>query len=212
MPPSIKLALGAVALAGLCAAGACGSPATNAAAGATNATAPAMNAPAINTTLAAPPSDAADAADAQAFLAGLYAHYQTSKNNTFSMFGANAGEVFDPDMIALLKADTKALKGDLGMIDGDWLCDCQDFTSLQATIKVTAATPTTAEAASDYHDTGDPSRPPDHDDFDLVKVNGHWRIHDITVRGQPPLRKSLQDEIASLAAGGQSNRAIDDAP
>ena len=172
---------------------------------------PASNAPATNAVAAA--ADPADAADAKAFLVGLYAHYQTSKNNNFNLFDTNSGEVFDPDMIALLKADTKALKGDLGEIDGDWLCDCQDFTSIVATVNVTAATPATAEATADFHDTVDP-RPSERDSFDLVKVNGAWRIHDMSTPAQPPLRKTLQDEIAGLAHGGAGNsaRAIDDAP
>jgi hypothetical protein len=211
MPPSMKLALGALALAGLCAAAACQAPAPNSAANTTNAAA--TNAPATNAATAAAPSDAADAADAKAFLVGLYAHYQTNKNNNFNMFDTNSSAVFDPDTLALLRADTKALKGDLGEIDGDWLCDCQDFTSIQATVNVTSATPTTAEATADFHDTVDP-RPSERDTFDLVKVNGAWRIHDMSTPGQPPLRKTLQDEIQSLTHGGAGNsaRAIDDAP
>jgi hypothetical protein len=201
----MKFALGALALAGVCAAAACQAPATNSAANATNAAA----SNATNTAVAAP--DPADAAAAKAFLVRLYAHYLTSKNNTFSMFDTNVADVFDPDMIALLKADQKALKGDLGEIDGDWLCDCQDFTSIQATINVTSATPTTAHATSDFHDTVDP-RPSERDTFDLVKVNGAWRIHDMSTPGQPPLRKTLQDEIKSLTSGATSNRAVDDAP
>jgi hypothetical protein len=203
MPPSMKLALGALALAGLCAAGGCQAPASNSA----------TNAPATNAAAAAPAPDPADAADAKAFLVGLYAHYRSNKNNTFNLFDTNSTQVFDADTLALLKADTKALKGDLGAIDGDWLCDCQDFTSIVATVNVTAATPTTAEATSDFHDTVDP-RPSERDTFDLVKVNGAWRIHDMSTPGQPPLRKTLQDEIQNLIHGGAGNsaHAVDDAP
>jgi len=212
MRPSMKLALGALALAGLCAAAGCTAPATNAAANAANtaiSSAPAANA-ATNAVATAP--DPADAADAKAFLVGLYAHYQSSKNNNFQPFDANVRDVFDPDMIALLAADQKVLKGEVGAIDGDWLCDCQDFTSIQATINVTSATPTTAQATADFHDTVDP-RPTERDSFDLVKVNGVWRIHDMSTPGQPPLRQTLQTEISGASpAGGNSAHAIDDAP
>src|SRR5882724_2739164 len=90
--------------------------------------APDVNAVATNTTpVAIPAASATDTADAKAFLDGVYAHYKSSKNNTFQPFDANAGEVLDADTIALMKADEKALNGDLGDIDGDWLCDCQDY-------------------------------------------------------------------------------------
>jgi hypothetical protein len=161
---------------------------------------------------AAPLADAADAADAKAFLDGLYAHYKTSKGNSFNMFDTNEKEVFDPDTIGLLKEDLKALKGDLGVIDGDWLCDCQDFVSLQATVTVTAATPTMAKASSDFKDTGMPEQGVRHDDFDLVKTPAGWRIHDVTVRGEQSLRTQVSDEIKSLKAGGNAVSSKDEAP
>ena len=162
---------------------------------------------------AAPLADAADAADAKAFLDGLYAHYKTSTGNSFNMFDTNEKDVFDPDTIALLKEDLKALKGDLGVIDGDWLCDCQDFVSLQATVTVTAATPTTAKANSDFKDTGMTEQGMRHDDFDLVKTPAGWRIHDVTVRGQQSLRAQVSDEIKSLKAGAANAASSkDEAP
>jgi hypothetical protein len=164
--------------------------------------------PAANTAVAsaapAPAADMADAADAKAFLEALYAHYRTSKNNDFQPFDANERDVFDPDMIALLKADQKAMKGDVGALDGDWLCGCQDFESLRATIAVQSATPTVAEATSDFRDTGIADATQQHESFDLVKVGGAWRIHDIHTSDQPSLRKVLTDEIASQRKGGSS--------
>src|SRR5690348_1353240 len=110
-------------------------------------------APAAAANVASPrTASAADpnAVGAKAFLDGLYAHYKTSENNNFQMFDANAREVFDPDTLALLAADQKALKGELGDIDGDWLCDCQDFVSLKSQVTVTSATPTAAKAHADF--------------------------------------------------------------
>ena len=184
------------ALSSACAAvlGACGKPAPNAAAAANAAPTPANVAAAP-----APPAlSAGDAADAKAFLEGLYAHYKSSKNNTFQMFDKNVREVFDADMIKLLDADSKALKGDLGVIDGDWLCACQDFESIKATIAVQSATPTAAKATSSFVDTGIPSQGARSASFDLVKENGVWRIHDITDQGEASLRTQLEDEIKTL--------------
>ena len=185
-------ALLAFALAGLTAVAACQKAAPNAA-----ATPPpvAANAPPV----AAPSSVVnTDAVDAKAFLEGLYAHYKTSKNNNFQPFDGNAKEVLDADTIALFKADQKVMKGEVGAIDTDWLCDCQDFESLAATVTVQSASATEAKATAEFRDTGmtgDDAKPR-HDTFDLVKTPDGWRIHDMSTRDQPSLRKVLQDEVA----------------
>ena len=145
----------------------------------------------------------------KAFLEGVYAHYKTSKDNTFAPFDANQTDVLDPDTIALMKADEKALNGELGDIDGDWLCDCQDYQSIKATITVQSASATTAKATSDFKDVDDPSPKPRHDTFDLVKTPAGWRIHDMGTEDQPSLRKVLQDEIAKLKAGGKASGGSD---
>jgi hypothetical protein len=175
---------------------ACQKPASNAAA----------TAPPVETNAAAAPAPAAapatgDAADAKAFLDGLYAHYKVSKDNTFAPFEANIAEVLDPDTRALMKADDKLLKGDVGDIDGDWLCDCQDFESITAVVTVQSATPTDAKATAVFTDTMDGK--PKTDTFDLVKTPDGWRIHDMGTADQPSLRKVLQDEITRMKAGGK---------
>lgn len=111
------------------------------------------------------------------------------------MFDADAAEVFDPDMLALLKADASKLDGEVGVIDGDWLCDCQDFASIRANIKVTWATPTRATATAAIVDTGVPDKAARLNLFTLDKVGGAWRIHDIQETGQPSLRQMLSDEV-----------------
>ena len=150
---------------------------------------------------AAPAAASGDAADAKAFLDGLYAHYKTSKDNTFAPFDANQTDVLDPDTIALMKADEKALNGELGDIDGDWLCDCQDFESITAVVTVQSATPTDAKATAVFTDTMDGK--PKTDTFELVRTPAGWRIHDMGTADQPSLRKVLSDEIARMKAGGK---------
>jgi hypothetical protein len=197
----MKIALGgsamlALALACLTGLAGCQKSATNAA----TPVAVVTNAPPA----AAAVSASSDADDVKAFLEGLYAHYKTSSSNsTFQPFDADAGKVLDPDTLALMKADDKALNGELGDIDGDWLCDCQDYTSIRATIAVQPATATTAKATSDFKDVDDTSRGLRHDTFDLVKTPAGWRIHDMGTEDQPSLRKVLQDEIAKLKTGGK---------
>jgi hypothetical protein len=159
------------------------------------------------TSLVAPPPPAAaqspDAAAAEAFLDGLYAHYKASSSTgtTWAPMDANIKEVFDADMVKLMAADTKALKGDLGEIDGDWLCDCQDWGSIAAKVTIISATPTEAKAAAVFHDTQIKDEPPKRDTFDLVKTPAGWRIHDMGTSDQPSLRGVLIKEIADLTSG-----------
>jgi hypothetical protein len=107
-----------------------------------------------------------------------------------------------------MKADEKALKGELGDIDGDWVCDCQDWESISATVTVDQATPTTAKATSVFHDKTD-TGPPKRDTFDLVKTPDGWRIHDIGTGTDPSLRLVLTKEIARLKAGGHAVSGAD---
>jgi hypothetical protein len=183
-----------LALAALLAIGGCQKTATNAPA---NTAAAPSDSPPVATN--SPPVEATAEADAKAFLEGVYAHYKTSKNNNFQPFDGNAKEVLDADTIALFKADQKALKGEgVGAIDSDWLCDCQDFESIAATVTIRSATATEAKATVEFRDTkmtGDDAKPR-HDTFDLVKTPDGWRIHDMGTADQPSLRKVLQDEIA----------------
>jgi hypothetical protein len=173
-------------------------PVASAAAPSAASAAPGLAAPAS----AAPVADSADAADVKAFLDGLYAHYKTSKDNDFNIYDAKAG-VFDPDTIKLLKDDTRALKGDVGVLDGDDLCDCQDFVSLKTTVTVQSATPTTATATAAFVDTGMSDQGVRSAAFQLVKTPAGWRIHDIKDANDTAwLRQQLLDEIKRLAKGG----------
>lgn len=169
-------------------------------------------APTISANAAAAPSGApaSDAADVKTFLDGLYAHYKTSTNNTFQPLDANARDVFDPDMIALMKADAAALHGELGVLDGDVICQCQDFGSIQATTAVQSATPTAATASADFKDVSFADAKPQHETFDLVKTPAGWRIHDIHTADGPSMRKMLQDEIAKLKAAPPKSSGDDD--
>ena len=151
-----KVSFALTALAGLLAVGACKPPPT---AKTTNAPANSASAHGAPTATAAPGrASGPDAEDVRVFLEGLYARHKTGKDNTFQMFDKDEHAVFDFDTIKLLAADTKALKGELGEIDGDWLCNCQDFTSIEATIAVQAATPTAARAGSRQLRPGEDSR------------------------------------------------------
>jgi hypothetical protein len=203
----VSVAAGAIALVVL---GACSKPAEPAKPPAPT-TAAAPGAP------AAAASSAADAAAAKAFLEGVYAHYAAdpAKSN-FDPLGKDAAQVFDAEMVRMLADDRKALHGELGSLDGDVLCDCQDYEAFTATIAVQSATAATAKATADFP----MFREPHHNEFDLVKENGVWRIHDVRENDQteqppgPSLREIVQKELKDLAEQVRTGKpaAGDEAP
>jgi hypothetical protein len=150
------------------------------------------------TAVKAPPS--ADAASAEAFLGGLYGngHYPPGQQSGFQMFDADAAEVFDPTVLKLLAEDRKVTRGEVGVIDGDWLCDCQDYSDLRPTITVRSASPSAASAFSEVKDVGEPTR---HIEFQLIKTPVGWRIHDIKDEDQPWLTQALTNEIKAPKSG-----------
>ncbi len=178
-------------------------PAANAAPAAANIT--------VTSTVAPPPPATAsgtgpDADAAKAFLDGVYAHYKSSDAGGVTWSPLDP-KVFDADMVKLMAADTKALKGDVGIMDGDWLCDCQDWGSIAATVTVTSASPTEAKAVAVFQDTQIKDATASRNTFDLVKTPDGWRIHDMGTASDPSLRGALTKEIADLKSGKPADDA-----
>ncbi len=131
-----------------------------------------------------------DAADAKAFLTGIYSNYQTS-NEDFTPL-ETPGDYFDPAMVALILQDQKQNDGDVGAFEVDPMCNCQDYGKITADIKILDVTATTAKAGVVLSDTMAPGERSIA--YDLVKIAGHWRIHDIGYGADyPSLRQHIID-------------------
>ena len=98
--------------------------------------------------VASPVAAAPDAASARTFVEKLYSHYPARpKRMGFDPTGKNAGEVFDPGMIAAFREDARLANGEVGFIDADPLCQCQDDSGLKPKIvSVTMTDPNAADA------------------------------------------------------------------
>jgi hypothetical protein len=82
--------------------------------------------------VASPVAAAADAAGARAFAEKLYSHYPSNPNGIeFDPTGKNAREVFDPGLIAAFREDARLARGEVGFVDADPLCQCQDDSGLK---------------------------------------------------------------------------------
>jgi len=143
--------------------------------------------------------------DPQAFLANLYSHYNSNPADTsFSPTGAQAPQWFDREMAALLGEDARLANGEVGALDGDPVCDCQDFGKLSANIKIEQAGATVTIASVIVTET-DPSfnaeaRQSRTLTYELIRQDGEWRIHDIGTKDIP----SLHDWLARSNAEANS--------
>jgi hypothetical protein len=144
-----------------------------------------------------PSAQAANLGQARSFLTALYAHYPNpppGKGVPFTPTDAKTrASVFDPAMVALLKEDERLTQpGDVGALDGDPLCDCQDDGGLKVQIEpMRPLSASTARVVVVLRFTE--ARPVDvrRLALDLVEVSGQWRIHDISSQDTPSLRALL---------------------
>src|SRR4051812_20459450 len=123
-------------------------------------------------------SNAADVTSARAFVRALYDHYEA--NGSFAVLADDEEpRYFAADMLSLLRENTLLLKGEVGDIDVDPVCVCQDNDGMKATIrKVTMTGKDAARADVDIGWSSD--RHITRMKMDLLHGSGGWRIRDIS--------------------------------
>jgi hypothetical protein len=144
------------------------------------------------------PAQAQSLPEAKTFVTGLYSAYQRQPGPDY--LGKQMGDVFAPDLIALIKREAAGVpKGDVGALDGDPICDCQDWQISEVEVAVSAPKPGGAEAEVRFQNAGEPRQVR----LDLVAVQGRWRVGDVHTQDMPSLVKLLQDGIAQNAKAGR---------
>ena len=125
-------------------------------------------------------------ADARGFVAGLYNAYAHSQPN---YLGRRARQIFSPRLLGLIRKDARDAHGEVGALDGDPICDCQDWgqTGVEH-LDVMPRGAGHARAAVRFRNLG---RTTDLT-LDLVSVGGRWRIDDIHTTDTPSLVRYLQ--------------------
>jgi hypothetical protein len=145
-----------------------------------------------------------DADAAKVFLASVYKHYGTGGIGVDTV-GPDASLYFHSSLLALLRADEKAASPEVGAIDGDPVCACQDWNGIWGfAVDVKMETPERATANVSFS-LSDPKESAK-DGLRKLAItlgveNGGWRIYDIVDETDPSapfaLRKALQDDIAA---------------
>lgn len=149
-------------------------------------------------------SSAQDAASAKTFLTAVYHHY-ANEGIGIEAFGPHANLYYHSSLIALMLEDQKAASPDVGAIDGDPICACQEWDGVwDLKIDVSIDAPDRATATATFALSAPQDRPKDSLRklvFTLAAENGEWRIYDILDQTDPSapyaLRKALQQDIVS---------------
>jgi hypothetical protein len=138
---------------------------------------------------AAPAAEAQTLTDARAFVTGLYHGY--AGGHDVDYLGAGIRRVFSPRLIALIRGDEQAAHGEVGWLDGDPICDCQDPDGIRL-VGLEVSSPGSGRAVARAH-----VRFADHKaetiTLDLVSVRGHWRVDDVETAETPSLAKALRE-------------------
>jgi len=125
--------------------------------------------------LAAPPALAQDQASVRAFLADIYRPYGSEKQQGPSL--DHPRRWFEPVLAEAMRRDASqaARRGEVGALDGDPFCDCQDFERFTAKIGPITLAKGSARAVVRFRN-GRPMTLV----YDLVSTRAGWRIRDIS--------------------------------
>jgi hypothetical protein len=120
------------------------------------------------------------------FMERLYANYRQDDYSPFT----HPDRVFAPRLLAAIDEDSKLAQGEVGYLDGDPVCQCQDTAGMHPAIKgVTLQGRDKATVRVSIGWDGDEARPAK---FSLVRTRGGWRIADVSSDDEPSLLGALE--------------------
>ena len=136
----------------------------------------------------APSAGAQSLGDARAFVTGLYRAYERTPDVDY--LDRRARSVFTPRLLGLIRRDERNAHGEVGALDGDPICDCQDPDGIRLTgLDVSPAGPGRATARVRVRFAGDRAETMT---LDLLSVRGRWRVDDVHTKETPSLVRLLQ--------------------
>jgi hypothetical protein len=126
---------------------------------------------------------AKDAETARVFLGHIYDQY-TGSGKGPNTLGKDAPDLFAPELLALIREDQRKSQGEVGLLDHDPICSCQDFEGLKVIkIKVAPVGHNRAKAKVKFVNGGNEVEI----GFLLIRKSGQWRILDIKEPNVPSL-------------------------
>ena len=150
---------------------------------------------------AATSTSADDVSSARAFLSHIYAGYHPDA-------GLDAilpdEEVYTPALIAAMQANSDAYAGEVGYLDGDPLCDCQDTAQdlRQLSFDIQPLADGQLRASTQLDDPQHPLQL----QLTLQRQGDGWRVADIATARAPSLLQALERDTATARqAAGQAD-------
>jgi hypothetical protein len=136
--------------------------------------------------LAHQPAAAPTATAPRGFIAQVYAGYRHRGYNPLE----RPDRIFAPELAAAIRTDARLAHVEVGYLDGDPLCDCQDYRKLSATVRsLTRPSATTASARVRVNLGVDAPRDLR---LELQRTPAGWRIADV-VSSEGSLLKALRE-------------------
>jgi hypothetical protein len=121
------------------------------------------------------------------FMERLYASYRKAEYSPFT----HSERVFAPRLLAAINEDSRLAKGEVGYLDGDPVCQCQDSGGMKAT--VTRVKMAGASRASVSVSIGLESYKPRLAQFSLLRTKAGWRIADVAADNEPSLLLAIEE-------------------
>ena len=126
----------------------------------------------------------------RAFVQHIYAGYAHKDYNPID----RPERIFAPKLTAAIREDERLANGEVGYLDGDPLCDCQDYVRLGATIRSLEPSGK-ANAVAAVHLTYGTGEARDLK-LTLLRTASGWRVADIASPEEPSLLKALEKSNA----------------
>ena len=125
----------------------------------------------------------------QSFIQQIYASYRRSSFSPLE----HPERYFAPRLLAAINEDSRLNQGEVGYLDGDPICQCQDAAGLKA--RVTGYFPFDGAwiVSVSIRLHGYPPRPAS---FTVVGTREGWRIADVASTEEPSLLKALEKSNA----------------
>ena len=120
------------------------------------------------------------------FMERLYAQYRHSDYSPFK----HPERVFAPQLLAAINEDSRLARGEVGYLDGDPVCQCQDAAGLKAA--VTRVRLQGAGKATVSVSIGLQSYKPRLAEFSLIRTKAGWRIADVSSAAEKSLLAGLE--------------------
>ena len=147
--------------------------------------------------LAAAPVPTAASETPRQFMTRVYAQY---RHPDFSPF-THPERYFSPRLRAAIAEDARLAHGEVGYVDGDPICQCQDPAGMTPSVTAVAQHGASATVRVTIGWENDPARPAT---FTLVKTKAGWRIADVGSADEPSLLSAI--EKANRAAKADARK------